>query len=104
MTDNDLEQLFFPSSKVSGRHGRVIPDYSTMHQELKLKGVTKQLLWEVCKQAHGNTGYQYSQCCGYYRKWRSKQKCSMQQIHQAGKKLFVDFNGATMPIVNLDTG
>jgi transposase len=104
MTDNDLEQLLFPSPKASGRFGRVMPDCTNIHQELKRKGVTKQLLWEEYKQTHGDAGYQYSQYCGYYREWRAKQKRSMRQIHHAGEKLFVDYSGATMPIVNPDTG
>jgi hypothetical protein len=44
MSDDDLEQLLIPSPKTSGRYGRVTPDCSTIHQELKRKGVAKQLL------------------------------------------------------------
>ena len=104
MSDNDLEQLLIPSPKPSGRYGRVTPDCSAIHPELKQKGVTKQLLWEAYKQAHGNAGYQFSQYCGYYRDWLAKQKRSMRHVHKAGEKLFVDYSGATMPIVNPDTG
>ena len=104
ISDNDLEQLLTPSPKPSGRYGRVTPDCSAIHQELKQKGVTKQLLWEEYKQAHGNAGYQFSQYCGYYRDWQAKQKRSMRHVHKAGEKLFVDYSGATMPIVNPDTG
>ena len=104
MSDNDLEQLLIPSPKSSGRYGRVTPDCSAIHQELKQKGVTKQLLWEEYKQVHGNAGYQLSQYCGYYRDWLAKQKRSMRHVHKAGEKLFVDYSGATMPIVNPDTG
>jgi len=104
MSDNDLELLLFPAPKLSGRHGRVMPDCASIHQELKRKGVTKQLLWEEYKQAYGNAGYQFSQYCGYYREWVAKQKRSMRHVHQAGEKLFVDYSGATMPIVNPDTG
>ena len=104
MSENDLEQLLFPAAKLNGKHGRVIPDCPLIHQELKRKGVTKQLLWEEYKQVHGDTGYQYSQYCGHYREWRSKQKRSMRQIHLAGEKLFVDYSGATVAIVNPDTG
>ena len=32
LNDNDLEQLLFPSPKVSGRHGRIPPDCATIHQ------------------------------------------------------------------------
>ena len=104
MSDNDLEQLLFPEPKANGRHGRVMPDCAAIHQELKRKGVTKQLLWEEYKQAHGDAGYQYSQFCGYYREWLAKQKRSMRQVHRAGEKCFVDYSGATVPIVNPDTG
>ena len=104
LNDNDLEQLLFPSPKVSGRHGRIPPDCATIHQELKRKGVTKQLLWEEYKQVYGNAGYQFSQYCNYYRDWLHQQKRSMRQIHNAGEKLFVDYSGATVPIVNPDTG
>lgn len=104
LSDNDLEQLLFPSPKVSGRHGRIPPDCASIHQELKRKGVTKQLLWEEYKQTYGNAGYQFSQYCNYYRDWLHQQKRSMRQIHTAGEKLFVDYSGATMPIVNPDTG
>jgi len=104
MTDTKLEQLLFPAPKIKGRLGRVMPDCALIHQELKRKGVTKQLLWEEYKQAHGDGGYQYSQYCGYYREWVAKQKRSMRHVHRAGEKLFVDYSGATMPIVNPDTG
>ena len=104
MSDNDLEQLLFPAAVIRGRHGRVTPDCASIHQELKRKGVTRQLLWEEYKQAHGNAGYQLSQYCGYYRDWLTKQKRSMRHVHQAGEKLFVDYSGATMPVVNPDTG
>jgi transposase len=104
MSDNDLEQLLIPSPKSSGRYGRVTPDCSAIHQELKQKGVTKQLLWEEYKQVHGNAGYQLSQYCGYYRDWLAKQKRSMRHVHKEGEKLFVDYSGATMPIVNPGTG
>jgi len=104
MSENDLERLLFPAPQISDRHGRVMPDCPSIHQELKRKGVTKQLLWEEYKQAHGNAGYQFSRYCGFYREWLTKQKRSMRHIHQAGEKLFVDYSGATMPIVNPDTG
>jgi transposase len=75
-----------------------------MHKELKRKGVTKQLLWEEYKQIHGDNGYQYSQYCQHYRDWVGTLKRSMRQIHKAGEKLFIDYCGPTIPIVNPDTG
>jgi len=104
MSERELEKLFFPTPKASGRFGRIAPDCPAIHQELKKKGVTKQLLWEEYKQAHGRAGYQLSQYCGYYRRWLKSQQRSMRHVHKAGEKLFVDYSGATVPIVNPNTG
>ena len=80
------------------------PDFAWIHQELKRKGVTRQLLWEECRERCPETGYGYTQYCQLYRTWRQKQKRSMRQIHKAGDKLFIDYSGATIPVVNAQTG
>jgi transposase len=104
MDDKRLEQVLFPNRQTSGQSSYVEPDYAAMHQELKHKGVTKQLLWEDYKHLHGENGYQYSQFCQRYRDWVGMQQRSMRQVHKAGEKLFVDYCGPTVPIVNPDTG
>ena len=43
-----------------------------MHQELKRKGVTLQLLWEEYQAAHGERAYQYSQFCWHYQRFREQ--------------------------------
>ena len=80
------------------------PDYPRLHQELKRKGVTLQLLWAEYVEVHGDNAYRYSQFCQRYRDWRQSQKRSMRQLHRAGEKLFVDYAGATVPIVDGTTG
>lgn len=102
--DQTLETMLFPSYLPSVRPGYAEPDYLTMHNELKRKGVTKQLLWEEYKQVHGDESYQYSQYCQRYRDWVKTLKRSMRQVHIAGEKLFIDYCGPTIPIVNPDTG
>jgi hypothetical protein len=44
LDDAALERLLFPSLTTPTRCGLVEPDYASMHEELKRKGVTKQLL------------------------------------------------------------
>ena len=75
-----------------------------MHQALKRKGVTLQLLWAEYVAVHGESGYRYSQYCHRYRQWRDRQKRSLRQVHLAGDKLFIDYCGPTVPIVNRHTG
>lgn len=104
MDDKRLELVLLPNRQPSTQSGYVEPDYAAMHQEFKRKGVTKQLLWEEYKHIHGDRGYQYSQFCQRYRDWVSMQKRSMRQVHKAGEKLFVDYCGPTVAVVNPDTG
>ena len=80
------------------------PDYARVHQELKKKGVTLALLWEEYRQASGERGYQYTAFCIRYRAWVGKLKRSMRQIHRAGEKLFADYAGPTVPIIDGQTG
>jgi transposase len=104
LDDVRLAQLFYPSSDstVSSRHAQ--PDWATVHQELKRKGTTKQLLWEEYTAAHPNRCYSYSQFCDRYRHWQNKQKRSMRQSHKAGEKCFVDYCGQTVPVIDPATG
>jgi len=80
------------------------PDYAVVHQELKKKGVTLQLLFEEYRVAQGDKGYGYSQYCRYYGLWRATQKPSMRQVHRAGEKLFLDYAGPTVEIIDGATG
>jgi transposase len=84
--------------------GHVAPDFARIHQELKRKGVTLQLLWEEYSTAHPGFAYRYSQFCLHYARFRNGLKRSMRQMHRAGEKLFLDYSGATVPIIDAGTG
>ena len=45
------------------------PDFAHLHQELKRKGVTLQLLWEEYAKAHAGQAYRYSQFCLHYQRF-----------------------------------
>ena len=74
-----------------------------VHSELKRKGVTLTLLWEEYQALHPG-GYRYSRFCDLYRDWRGKLTTSMRQVHKAGEKMFVDYAGHTLPIVDRRSG
>jgi len=83
---------------------RVEPDFAHIHGQLKRKGVTRQLLWEeYCSSVTGQP-YGYSQFCFHYQEWKSRLSVVMRQTHWAGEKLFVDYCGQTIDIVNGATG
>lgn len=98
----ELEQLLFPPPSSSDAK-RPEPDWDQVHQELRRKGVTLGLLWQEYKAVHPN-GYQYSQFCNRYRAWSGTLDLPMRQTHRAGEKLFVDYAGQTMPVVDRKTG
>jgi len=89
-----------PSRKTTTRPH---PDWDQVHSELKQKGMTRLLLWEEYKEQHPD-GYAYTQFKEYYNRFVKTINPSMRQIHYAGDKLFVDFSGLTMPVVDSKTG
>ena len=80
------------------------PNYAEVHQELKRKGVTLILLWEEYQRTAGEASFQYTAFCTHYRIWAGKLKRSMRQVHRAGEKLFADYAGSTVPIIDARTG
>ena len=103
--DTHLEQRVFPPADTAVAPSRFAePDFAAIHQELKRKGVTRQLLWEEYQHAHPDQGYHYAQFCQLYRDWRGRLQRSLRQTHRAGEKLFVDYAGPTASVVDASTG
>lgn len=97
--------LFAPTSTNKPRGERVLPDVLSIHRELRRKGVTLQLLWEEYLAAHaGQPTYRYTQFVEHYRRYAQTLKRSMRQLHRAGEKLFIDYAGPTLPVVDPATG
>jgi transposase len=102
MDDSTLEARLFPPVTSAREH--VMPDCALIHQELRRKGVTLLLLWEEYQTTCTGQAYKYAQFCVYYRQYRSRLKLSMRQTHKVGEKLFVDYSGDGVPIVDQLTG
>ena len=103
LTDAELERLLFPALRKSSDRDRVPPDLLKVHQELQKKNVTLFLLWQEYREQHAK-GYQYSWFCDQYRNWLGTRDLSMRQTHRAGEKLFVDYAGQTLPVIDPRTG
>jgi transposase len=103
LNDGELERRLFPPAPNLTAQERGLPDWPSINLELKRKGVTLFLLWQEYREAHPQ-GYQYSWFCGQFRDWLGKRDRVMRQYHQAGEKLFVDYAGQTVPVVDRRTG
>ena len=98
-TDTALEQQLFPPPVPQNTPG-LSPDFQDIHKELQSrKGVTLNLLWQEYKELHPD-GYQYSWFCHSYREWAGRLDVVMRHEHRAGEKLFVDYAGQTVDIID----
>jgi len=103
--DKDMEDLF-----IKPEEQPIIPKLQTlfnlfpaMDKELKRKGVTRLLLWEEYKLKHPE-GYSKSQFKHYFAGWKAQVNPSMHIEHKAGDKLYVDFAGHKLNIIDKQTG
>lgn len=103
LSDADLERRLFPPPPTVPVDTRPLPDWSVIHEELRKPGVTLMLLWEEYHAAHPQ-GFAYSWFCEHYRAWAGKLDRVMRQTHRAGEKLFVDYAGQTVDIIDRHTG
>ena len=103
LSDDELQARLYPPPRPRST-ARQEPDYAALHQELKRPGVTLQLLWEEYRAGTAGQAYRYSAFCDKYRTWAKRLKRSMRQIHPGGERLFVDYAGQTVPVVDASTG
>ena len=102
LTDDELEARLFRPPVPRSSH-QLAPDFALVHQELKRAGVTLQLLWEEYTRDNA-LAYKYTSFCVKYRVFAQSLKRSMRQVHVGGEKLFVDYSGDTVPLVDAATG
>ena len=104
LDDEGLEGRLFPARPTTPAPTRTAPDWAAIHDELRSqKHVTLQLLWQEYKQSNPE-GYQYSRFCELYGRWADKLDVVLRQEHRAGEKLFVDYAGDKVPIIDSKTG
>ena len=102
MDDSELERRLFPVAD-AGATARAAIDWPAIQRELKRRGVTLTLLWQEYLAEHPN-GYSYTRFCELYADWRKQVSATMRQAHLAGEKLFVDWAGDSIAVVDPSTG
>lgn len=93
LSDAELEARLFPNEHIHSSIHRPPPDCEYIYQELRRYrkvNLTLTQLWLEYKQQYPD-GYQYTQFCEYYRRWRGKLDYCMRQEHRAGEKAFIDY-------------
>lgn len=101
LDDEKLEAVLYP--KGGAQKSKSKPDFKKIHLEVGKKGVTLELLWQEYRVGQPD-GYSYSRFCELYHRWRTELDVSMRQVHVPGEKLFVDFAGQSVDIIDPKTG
>ena len=104
MTFEELNSLFKADQKGKSQQLLTLEKYFPyFDKELRKTGVTKELLWQEYYAQHPD-GYKISQFRYWYREWAKEVSPVMHFTHKAGDKLFIDFTGKKLSIVDHYTG
>src|SRR3984893_15112636 len=104
LTDRVLEAMLDAGhGSQQGARRKAEPDWAYVHHELRRPGVTLMLLWEEYRQREPG-GYAYSRWCELYRAWEGRLSPTMRQAHPAGERMFVDYAGQTIDLIDGRTG
>ncbi len=103
LTDTALERALFPGPPAAGTAARAEPDWAHVDRELRRTGVTRVLLWQEYRAEHPD-GYGYTWFCVSFEAWKGRVSPTMRQSHAAGEKVFVDYAGDTIDVIDPATG
>ena len=99
LDERQLTMRLLPRTNTAGSY--VEPDWAAVHRELDRKGVTLVLLWQEYQAANAEARtWGYTQFWAHYKDFVQRLKRSMRQHRLAGEKLFIDFAGPTVPLVD----
>jgi transposase len=102
LTERAVEAALFPVQPGSGLK-RPEPEWAAVHRQLGRSGVTLDLLWQEYREWRPD-GYQYSAFCEHYRAFAKALPVTLRQSHAPGERLFVDYSGQTVPVIDAATG
>ena len=102
LSDDVLETRLFPPPQPASV-ARAQPDFEHITRHMRRKGVTLFLLWEEYRALHPD-GYGYSRFCELCAEHTGRLDPRLRQVHRAGEKLFVDYAGQTVTVLDRNTG
>ena len=103
-TDAELEVLFSQNTveTIEPKLQKLHDFFPQMERELKKVGVTIQLMWERYIAIHPD-GFKSSQFRHHFKIWSKRVNPVMHMNHKSGDKMYVDYAGKTLSIIEKDT-
>jgi len=92
-----------PTPERKNQLDQLLPWFEQQLASQKKKIVNRWVLWGEYRQAHPD-GYSYPHFCRFLEKYIKTQQCSLRMEHLPADKLYVDFAGNKLPIVDRSTG
>lgn len=77
--------------------------FPEIEKALKRRGMTRTKQWEEYLKKHAD-GYRFTSFCFYLTRWLNHSKPVMHIEHKAGDKMFIDFAGEKMHLIDQTTG
>jgi transposase len=104
-SDSELESIFIGNTaeKLSPKLEKLYNYFPQMERELKKVGTTVQQQWEIYF-ASNPDGVRSSQFRVHYKNWSNRVNPVMHIQHKSGDKMYVDYAGKTLSIVDKSTG
>lgn len=102
-SDADLESHLYQSVAKAPARGEIEPDVAHLLAELHRPGVTRKLLWEEYRKIHPQ-GLGYTVFCDRIQRHQEPSNLVMRQEHKPGEKIFVDYSGDRLEVVDPVTG
>jgi len=104
MSDEALDALLDePDEPAAARQTSLEELFPYFEQELERTGVNRSVLWGEYRLQYPD-GYGYSQFCGRLKQWLAFQSATLHLEHTPGDKLFIDFAGKKLFIVDPESG
>lgn len=104
LDDAALDSLLTQKSEKSNpRYQQLAGWFDYIYKELKKPGATLYALWCDYQQQYPQ-GYGYTQFTHYYKQWAQNHKVSYKLTHHAGEKLFIDYTGKKLQVVERESG
>ena len=106
LNDKDLEALFIEvpiAPDPPARQKELYEFFPVVEKRLGQPGMTLKKLW----QEYADTHIDCFQCTGFYKHyklWKGRSHPSMRMEHKAGEKMFVDFAGKTLQVIDTESG
>lgn len=105
LNDKNLDALFHqePSEEPSEREKELYAFFPYVEKQLKHTGVTLQKLWSEYATQHPD-GFQSTGFYKHFNRYKHRSHPSMHMTHKAGDKMFVDYAGEKLQVIDTATG